>query len=72
MGHLINHTSADDMKISLKLINPTSLREMNRDIDYLRASLNDEVANSNRPTAIKALQVKIRKLEKEKGRFLNG
>lgn len=72
MEHLINHTSADDMKVSLKHINPTSLRELNRDIDYLRKSLNNEVANSNRPTVIKALQVKIRKLEKEKRRFLNG
>jgi len=60
------------MKVSLKHINPTSLRELNRDIDYLRKSLNNEVANSNRPTVIKALQVKIRKLEKEKRRFLNG
>lgn len=72
MEHLINHTSADDMKISLKHINPTSLRELSRDIDYLRDSLNDEVANSNRSTVIKALQVKLRKLEKSKKRFLNG
>ncbi len=72
MGHLINHTSADDMKVSLQHINPLSLRELNRDIDYLRESLNDEVANRNRPTVIKALQVKVRKLEKEKKRFLNG
>lgn len=72
MGNLINHTSVDDMKISLKHINPSSLRELNRDIDYLRRSLNDEVENKNRPSAIKFLQMKVAKLEKGKRRFLNG
>jgi hypothetical protein len=72
MKYLINHTSADDMKISLKHINPTSLRELNNYLDYLRRSLNDEVSKRNRPTMVKALQVKLRQLEKVKRRFLNG
>jgi hypothetical protein len=72
MEHLINHTSADDMKSSLYHINPCNLKELRRDTERLRAGLNDEVANSNRPTVIKALQVKIRKLEKMRQKFLIG
>lgn len=72
MTNLINHTSADDMKTSLWHINPCTLKELRRDTEMLRASLNDEVAGRNRPTVIKALQVKIRKLEKMRQKFLIG
>lgn len=64
MSYLINQTSVDDMRISLQFINPKSRSEIVEDLDYLNRSLNNEFENRNRPTAIKLLQAKIKKINK--------
>lgn len=66
MSNLANHTSADDMRSSLKLINPKSSEEIRKYLEYLNESLNDEVKNRNRASVIKMLRTKINQIKKQK------
>jgi hypothetical protein len=72
MASVINNTSVDDIRSSLNLMNPIIPFDIREDIDYLRRSLNYEVKNQNRSTVIKMLQVKLRKIEKRRQKFLIG
>ena len=64
--NVINHTSVDDIKGTLALMNPKTSFEIRDDIEYLNRSLDYEVKNQNRSTVIRMLQVKINKVKKLK------
>jgi len=74
MKDVINHTSVDDIRSSLYYFNnPSTLKDLNRDLAFLKRSLEDEnTVHLKRPTVIKMLEAKIRKLEKMRKQFLNG
>ncbi len=67
MEYLISQTSVDDMRSSLKLMNPRTRFEIREDLDYLKRSLSDEVKNRNRSSAIKLLQATMKRIRKANG-----
>lgn len=56
--------SVEDMRGSLKLMNPQSNADKQWILSYLVLSLDYEVKNKNRVTVIRLLQVKINKVKK--------
>ena len=66
MNDVINHTSVDDIRSSLRLMNPETTDEMRRYLDYMNRSYDYEVKNSNRASVIKLLRAKINQLKKFK------
>jgi hypothetical protein len=63
---VIGNTSADDIRSSLRLLNPKSSEEIRRYTDYLNRSLDYEVKNHNRATVIKMIRAKINQYKKLK------
>jgi hypothetical protein len=63
---VIGNTSVDDIKSSLRLLNPKSSDEIRRYTDYLNRSLDFEVKNYNRATVIKMIRGKINQFKKLK------
>lgn len=58
--------SVDDLRSSLRLMNPETDEDQNRYIKGLTEELDDEYRNRFRSTIIKMLDVKIRQLKKLK------
>ena len=58
--------SVDDLRSSLRLMNPETDEDRNRYIKGLTEELDDEYRNRFRSTIIKMLDVKIRQLKKMK------
>lgn len=58
--------SVDDLRSSLRLMNPETDEDRNRYIKGLTEELDDEYRNRFRSTIIKMLDVKIRQLKKLK------
>lgn len=58
--------SVDDLRSSLRLMNPETDEDRNRYIKGLTEELEDEYRNRFRSTIIKMLDVKIRQLKKLK------
>ena len=58
--------SVDDLRSSLRLMNPDTNEDRNRYIKWLTEELDDEYRNRFRSTIIKMLDVKIRQLKKLK------
>jgi uncharacterized FlaG/YvyC family protein len=64
--NVINHTSVDDIRSSLRLMNPETSDEIRKYLDYFNRSLDFEVKNKNRGSVIRMLQAKINKVKKQK------
>lgn len=58
--------SVDDLRSSLRLMNPETDEDRNRYIKGLTEELDDEYRNRFRSTIIKMIDVKIRQLKKMK------
>jgi hypothetical protein len=70
MKNVINHTSVDEIRSSLYHVNPTTLKDTNEFIDYMKLSLKDELENQKRISVIKMLTAKLNQLVKMKAKFL--
>lgn len=66
MSDVINHTSVDDIRGTLKLMDPKSSEEIRKYLDYFNRSLDFEVKNKNRSSVIKLLRAKINQVKKQK------
>jgi hypothetical protein len=69
MSNTINHTSVDDMRSSVALMNPESKIEIRSVIDRLSIALSDELRNKMRTSVITLLNKKINSLEKKLNRI---
>lgn len=56
-------TSVDDIRSSLKLMNPKTSFEIREDVDFLNRCLDFEIKMRNRASVIKMLRAKINKLK---------
>jgi hypothetical protein len=64
---VIQHSgSVDDIRCSLRLMNPRTAYEIRDDLAYLNRSMDYEVKNQNRVTVIRMLQAKINTLKKQR------
>jgi len=58
--------SVEDIRCTLKFMNPKTGFKIREDLDYLNRSLDYEVKNMNRVSVIRLLQAKINKVKKLK------
>jgi hypothetical protein len=67
-----NNGSVEDIRGSLRHMNPTTKTGINEYLDYLNFSFIYEITNKNRNAVRAMLEAKINKLKKMSERFLNG
>jgi hypothetical protein len=66
MREFFGNTSVDDIRVDLRRMNPKSSDEIRSYLEYLNTSLDFEVKNLNRATAIKLIRSKINHIKKLK------
>ncbi|HLN56106.1 MAG TPA: hypothetical protein VK207_08940 [Bacteroidales bacterium] len=66
MKDILGNTSADDIRSSLRLMNPKSSDEIRRYTEYLNNSLDFEVKNRNRATVVMMIKAKLNRIKKQK------
>jgi hypothetical protein len=64
MDYLTNRGSVDDIRCTLRLMNPVKPSEIRNEIDWLNISLAYEIRTENRITLVRMIKAKINKLKR--------